>query len=126
MYRMRYIETCFLVKTLVRYRIRYMNLIETGAQIREAREKAGLTQAQVARRLGMSRATISKVENGIIEELGVRKLARVSDLLGLEITIQPRRVMTLHDAYQRNRKDRREAFRQTDATLANLKPDAGG
>ena len=97
-----------------------MNLIESGALIREARRKANLTQAEVARRLGMSRATISKVENGIVEELGVRKLARVCELLGLEISIRTRCAPTLHEVYEKNRKQRREMFHETDATLAAL------
>lgn len=91
--------------------------------IRNARRQAGLTQAELAARLHMSRATISQLENGIIEELGVRKIAQICDRLGLEITIRERRPLTLHEAYARNREERQAAFHETDAIIANLKPE---
>lgn len=36
-----------------------------GNKLREAREAAGLTQAQLAERIGVSRKTINTVENGV-------------------------------------------------------------
>ena len=103
-----------------------MNFALTGQLIRDAREHSDFTQAELARRLGMSRATISRLENGTIEELGVRKLALLCDRLGLEIVVRPRRPPTLHEAYEQNRRERRDAFRETDEVLRNLKPDARG
>ena len=114
---------CLLVNM---HRIRYMNFAETGALIREARQKTKVTQGELARRLGMSRATISKIENGTIEEIGIRKFAQLCDRLGLEISVGLRRPPTLNEAYEQNRRERQEAFRQTDATLAKMKPDARG
>ena len=108
------------------YRIRYMNFAETGILIKEGRGKASLTQAELARALGMSRATISRLENGVIEELGVRKLAQLCDRLGLEIVVRSRGPLRLHEAYDKNRKERLETFRETDAVLANLRPDSRG
>lgn len=99
-----------------------MNFAETGIVIRDARKQAGLTQAELAGRLGMSRATISQLENGVIGDLGIRKLAQIGDRLGLAITIQPRRALTLHEAYARNREERQAAWRETDAMLAQLNP----
>ena len=75
-----------------------MNLTETGEILRNARRTAGLTQAELARRLGMSRATLSQLENGVIGDLGIRKVALICDRLGLEILVRPRRVMTLQEA----------------------------
>lgn len=99
-----------------------MSLTEIGEILRNARRTAGLTQAELARRLGMSRATLSQLENGVIGDLGIRKVALICDRLGLEILVRPRRVMTLQEAYSRNREERQAAFRQTDSLLANLKP----
>jgi transcriptional regulator with XRE-family HTH domain len=99
-----------------------MNFTEAGALIRNARRKAGMTQAELAKPLGMDRATISRIENGVIEELGVRKLAQLCDRLGLEVTVRRRQAIgTLHDAYARNKAEREAAFRETDAALARLK-----
>lgn len=103
-----------------------MNFTDAGLLIREARKKAELTQEALARRLSMSRATISKIENGLIEELGVRKLSLLCDRLGLEVLVRPRQALTLDEAYAKNRLERREAFRETDAALAKLKPDTHG
>jgi transcriptional regulator with XRE-family HTH domain len=100
-----------------------MNFSEAGLHIRKARRQAGMTQADLAARLGMSRATISQLENGVIAELGVRKLAKICDRLGLEVTIRERRPLTLHEAYARNREERQAAFQATDKIIANLNPE---
>lgn len=103
-----------------------MNFAETGLVIRAARKQSGLTQAELARRLGMSRATLSQLENGVIGDLGIRKLALIGDRLGLEVVVRPRRPPTLHEAYARNREERQSAFRETDLILAGLNPDKLG
>ena len=109
------------------HRIRYMNFIDAGILIRESRRRLGLTQAELAKRLGMSRATISRIESGTIEELGIRKFSQVADRLGLEISVRPKNArLTLHEAYARNREERTNAFKETDATLANLKDPSHG
>jgi len=108
------------------YRIRYMNFSETGALIRIARHQAGMTQATLAKRLHMSRATISQLENGVIGELGMRKLAQICDRLGLEVAVRVRRPPTLHEAYARNREERQAAFQETDKIIANLNPGKPG
>jgi transcriptional regulator with XRE-family HTH domain len=99
-----------------------MDFFEAGTLIREARQRAGLTQAELAKSLGMSRATISQLENGVIVELGVRKLGQICGRLGLEVSVHPRQPqLTLNEAYERNRKERDEAFKETDAAVAKLK-----
>jgi transcriptional regulator with XRE-family HTH domain len=103
-----------------------MSFSAIGSIIRDARKQAGLTQAELARRLRMSRATISQLENGVIGDLGIRKLAQISDRLGLEISIRPRRPLTLHEAYARNRAERQAAFEETDKIIANLNPTKSG
>lgn len=100
--------------------------MDTGRMIREARTKAELTQATLAARLHMSRATLSKLENGTIEELGIRKLARICEVLNLELSVKPRRPPTLDEAYAQNRMEREAAFRETDQVLSNLAPLSRG
>jgi transcriptional regulator with XRE-family HTH domain len=102
-----------------------MNFGEIGDLIRSSRRQAKLTQAELAKRLGMSRATISQLETGVITELGVRKLSQICDRLGLEVTIQRRHApLTLHEAYAENKQERQAAFKVTDTTLAKLSNDA--
>jgi transcriptional regulator with XRE-family HTH domain len=51
-----------------------MDMTEIGVLLREARKNARRTQADLAQSLRMSRATISAIENGTVNEIGVRKL----------------------------------------------------
>jgi transcriptional regulator with XRE-family HTH domain len=83
-----------------------MDINEIGQLLKTARRKAGVTQAELADPLGMSRATISSLESGRCEEIGVTKLAALLDLVGLELTVRERRARpTIDDlrAEQRRR-----------------------
>ena len=65
------------------------DLKKIGSQVREARKELGLTQAALANELGISRATLSLLESGTTPELGIRKVIRILDRLGLELTTRP-------------------------------------
>jgi len=71
----------------VLYRIHLM-LFDIGQQIRAERKRRKLSQADLARLLRMSRTTISQIENGTVQEIGVRKLIRILDVLGLELRVR--------------------------------------
>jgi transcriptional regulator with XRE-family HTH domain len=64
-------------------------LIEIGKEIKKARKARRITQGEIAKALGMSRTTIGQIESGAIREIGVRKLIRVMEFLGLELRIRP-------------------------------------
>lgn len=64
-------------------------LTEIGQKIRTARKLRGLSQAELAKSLGMSRTTIGQIESGTVQEIGVRKLMRLLDALGLELRVRP-------------------------------------
>jgi transcriptional regulator with XRE-family HTH domain len=68
-----------------------MTLQDLAPILRQARKQAGLSQAQLAQPLGMSRATISALESGRCTEIGFAKLAALFDFLGLDITVATRR-----------------------------------
>jgi transcriptional regulator with XRE-family HTH domain len=68
-----------------------MNLNEIGAALRSARKAMNRSQADLAASLGMSRATVSAIENGTVSEIGVRKLMALASALGLDLSIGPRR-----------------------------------
>ncbi|MEZ5536865.1 MAG: helix-turn-helix transcriptional regulator [Thiolinea sp.] len=86
-----------------------MNMYELGAVIRDSRKEKRMTQSELSELLGMSRATLSALENGTVSELGIRKVLAICSVLGLELVIQPqvRRRPTLHtlvsEAEQRKR-----------------------
>ncbi len=67
-----------------------MNWEVLGASVRRARKEAKRTQGELARTLGMSRATISGIENGTIGEIGARKLDGLCQALGLELFVGPK------------------------------------
>ena len=62
-----------------------MYLLRLGHSIRVAREACGLSQAELSERAGVSRPTISLLENGLVSDLGVRKVAAIADVLGLTL-----------------------------------------
>jgi transcriptional regulator with XRE-family HTH domain len=64
-------------------------LFSIGKEIRKARRGRKLSQAELARRVGMSRTTIGQIENGTVQEIGVRKLVRILEFLGLELRVRP-------------------------------------
>ena len=63
-------------------------LFAIGKQIRQARKGRKITQADLADAIGMSRTTIGQIENGTVQEIGVRKLIRVLEFLGLELRVR--------------------------------------
>jgi transcriptional regulator with XRE-family HTH domain len=65
-----------------------MYLDEIGQIILHARKNQKLSQQQLASQLGMSRATLSALENGTIAEIGIRKIMAICAALGLELMVQ--------------------------------------
>jgi transcriptional regulator with XRE-family HTH domain len=64
-------------------------LLSIGREIRQARKNRKVSQSDLAKSLGMSRTTIGQIENGTVGEIGVRKLIRVLEFLGLELSVRP-------------------------------------
>lgn len=67
-----------------------MRLQDIGREVRKARLARKLTQAGLARETGLSRETLNLLENGLVRDLGLRKVLNVLEHLGLEISIQTR------------------------------------
>ena len=64
-------------------------LFDIGKQIQLARKGRELTQAKLGKALGMSRTTIGQIEKGTVQDIGVRKLIRLLEFLGLELRVRP-------------------------------------
>ena len=65
------------------------DLKKIGNQVRDARKAQGLTQEALAAELGISRTTLSLLETGLVQDLGIRKVIRILERLGLELATRP-------------------------------------
>ncbi|MCP1416078.1 transcriptional regulator with XRE-family HTH domain [Pseudomonas laurylsulfativorans] len=61
-----------------------------GELIRTLRKERKLSQQDVAQKYGMSRATISGIENNTLSEIGLRKVEAILNGFGYELTAVPR------------------------------------
>jgi transcriptional regulator with XRE-family HTH domain len=84
-----------------------MDLISIGHHIAERRKGLKLSQAELARKAGISRATLDALENGRAGELGFSKVSRLLAAIGLELTVQPlsSRRPTLDELLEEERDD---------------------
>jgi len=64
-----------------------------GELIRSLRKEKKLSQAALAQQYGMSRTTISGIENNTIAEVGIRKVEAILNGFGYELTAVPRQSM---------------------------------
>ena len=64
------------------------DLISLGSEIAERRKALKLSQAALARKAGVSRATLEALENGRAGELGFSKLTKLLAAVGLELKLQ--------------------------------------
>ncbi|MHC8364616.1 helix-turn-helix domain-containing protein [Pseudomonas sp. ZT5P21] len=64
-----------------------------GELIRSLRKEQKLSQQALASRYGMSRSTISGIENNTLSEIGLRKVEAILNGFGYELTAVPRQSM---------------------------------
>ena len=85
-----------------------LDLISIGSRIAERRKMLKLSQAELARKAGVSRATLDALENGRAGELGFSKLTRLLSALGLELALQTASSQrpTLDELMQEDRDDK--------------------
>lgn len=63
-----------------------MDLKEFGAHMVQLRKSKKVSQEQLSLDLGISRATISSLENGTSSDVGIKKILQILDYLGYELT----------------------------------------
>ncbi|MGO4881015.1 MAG: helix-turn-helix domain-containing protein [Bryobacteraceae bacterium] len=85
-----------------------LNLISIGDRVAERRKTLKLSQAELARKAGLSRATLDALENGRAGELGFSKVTKLLAALGLELTLQAASSQrpTLDELMQEDRDDK--------------------
>jgi len=66
-----------------------LNLLELGNSIKRLRKERKLTQEELAKMTNLSRATLSKLENGNIAQISVVILSNILNHLGHELDIKP-------------------------------------
>jgi len=84
-----------------------LDLSSIGEQIAAHRKKLNLSQAELARKADISRATLDALENGRAGELGFSRLTKLLAALGLELKLQTRSLHrpTLDELLEEDRDD---------------------
>lgn len=62
-------------------------LLGIGVAIAKAREKAGLSQRDLAKRLGTTQSVVSRIEHGN-QNLSVKMLAKIAHILRCELSVE--------------------------------------
>ena len=65
-----------------------LSLNEIGLKVAAARRARHLSQTELARTAGVSRATIDALENARVGELGFAKLTRILAVVGLDFALR--------------------------------------
>ena len=65
-----------------------LDLLSIGNRIAERRKTLKLSQSELSRKAGVSRATLDALENGRAGDLGFSKVTKLLAALGMELTLQ--------------------------------------
>lgn len=67
-----------------------MKLDELGKEIKFLRKEKNWSQDDLEKYSGITKRTISKIENGFIDEVGIKKVEMILDLLDVEFSLRPK------------------------------------
>lgn len=77
-----------------------------AVRLTELRQAQGISQQQLAQAIGVSRATVNALEKGHAGDVGIKKVMRIVDYLGVELCLRPKspfptleELMAEHDPY---------------------------
>lgn len=65
-----------------------MTLQGLGKEIKNLRKQSKYSQDEMESFSGITKRTISKIENGFIDEVGIKKVEMILNLLGYELSIR--------------------------------------
>ena len=85
-----------------------LTLQSLGPQIASSRKALKFSQSDLARKAGISRATLDALENGRSGELGFTKVANILSALGLELKVHEANLQrpTLDELLEEDRDDK--------------------
>ena len=66
----------------------YRGVLGIGMRVRELREKAGLTQTELAHKLKVSQQVISRIESGEVDNPTVSTLERIAKATGHQLRVE--------------------------------------
>jgi len=67
-----------------------LTLQQLGTEIKLLRKEKKWSQNDMEQYSNITKRTISKIENGFIDEVGIKKVETILDLLGYEFSIRPK------------------------------------
>jgi transcriptional regulator with XRE-family HTH domain len=80
-----------------------MDYSELGVLCANLRQETKQTQQRVANNIGISRATLNAFENGRSVDMGVKKLLKLLDYYGYQLTVKPKSALpTLEELLDAN------------------------
>lgn len=65
-----------------------MTIQELGFEIKSLRKLKQWSQGDLEKYSGITKRTISKIENGFSDEVGIKKVETILDLLGYEFSLR--------------------------------------
>jgi len=68
-----------------------MEFYKIGETIRKLRKEKKLTQEQLAKRVGITRQTLSKLENGDIHKVSLQVFIKILDVFDYELEISEKK-----------------------------------
>ncbi len=67
-----------------------MTLFDLGKEIKHLRKSKNWSQDDLEKYSFITKRTIAKIENGFIDEVGIKKVETILDLLGVEFALRPK------------------------------------
>lgn len=87
-----------------------MQLEDLGKEIKKLRKEKAWSQNDLEEYSGITKRTISKIENGFVDEVGIKKVEFILSLLDMELALRPKgRPKTLEELRdERNKIENKE------------------
>ena len=65
-------------------------IFDLGVKIKNLRKEKNISQEELAKKAGISRTTLSKIENGYFSKVFVATLEKILAILGYTLEIKPK------------------------------------